>query len=221
MENKNLIIICVIVVIIAILGYAFVTGAFNQKEVVPTTPFETDFMSGAFVGSNVERMEVNNSSYLASFRDTEHNITYNMTTMDNSSALMEIYHFQGVKGPEYRTFNGQQWEIYFAEAMPVVNNTTSTDSSQRMGIIICHCQQESQGYVIYSIFDVSKVNFTMNTYGDAYLNYIEPLLNSVNLKQSDNVPAVNEQFGLSQEDFQKQIDIIRQVEAGNRSALQG
>ena len=118
-------------------------------------------------------------------------------------------------------FNGHEWKIYFAEAMPVVNNATSTDQSQRMGIIICECQDESQGYVIYSIFDVSKVNFTLNTFGDAYTNYIEPLLKSINLKHSDHPPAVNEQFGLSKDDFNKQIELIRQIEAGNRSALQG
>ena len=215
MEKKNMIIIGVIVVIIAIVGIVFATGALTKKEV--QTPFEIDFMSGAFIG-NVEKANTN-ESYIASYTDKQHNITYNITTMDNASALMEIYKFQGVQGPEERKYNGNDWNIYFAEALPNVNNTTAVDKSKPMGIIICECQKESQGYIIYGIFDTKSVNFTLNTFGDAYKVYIEPLLKGVDLKHSDNVPGVHEQFGLSKDDFYKQIDLIHQVEAGNTSAL--
>ena len=209
-----MIIIGVLIVIIAVLGVIFVTGALNNKTV--GTPFETDFMSGAFVG-NVEKMNTN-ESYVASFKDKEHNITYNLTTMDNSSALMELYKFQGVKGPDHRTYNGNDWNIYFGEAMPVINNTTNANSNQSMGIIICESQKDTQGYVLYVIFeDLSKVNFTLNTFGDSYVQYIEPLLKSVNLKKSDNVPAINEQFGLTKEQFNQQIQLIRQAQGGNIS----
>ena len=207
-----MIIIGVVIVIIAVLGVIFATGALNNKTV--GTPFETDFMSGAFVG-NVEKMNTN-ESYVASYKDKEHNITYNLTTMDNSSALMELYKFQGVKGPDHRTYNGNDWNIYFGEAMPVINNTTNANSSKSMGIIICESQKESQGYVLYVIFeDLSKVNFTLNTFGDSYVQYIEPLLKSLNLKKSNNVPAINEQFGLTKEQFNQQIQLIRQAQGGN------
>ena len=207
-----MIIIGVLIVIIAVLGVIFATGALNNNKV--GTPFETDFMSGAFVG-NVEKMNTN-ESYLASYKDKEHNITYNLTTMDNSSALMELYKFQGVKGPDHRTYNGNDWNIYFGEAMPVINNTTNAGSNKSMGIIICESQKESQGYVLYVIFeDLSKVNFTLNTFGDSYVQYIEPLLKSLNLKKSNNVPAINEQFGLTKEQFNQQIQLIRQAQGGN------
>lgn len=219
MENKEFIIICVIAVIIAVVGFAFVTGAFEQKSDMGKTPFETNFMSGSFAG-NVEKV-AENDTFLVSYKDKEHNITYNLTTMDNSSALMEIYKFQGVQGPDHRKLNGNDWNIYFAEAMPVVNNKTVADPSQKMGIIIAECQKESQGYIVYSIIDTSKVNFTLNTFSDSYTKFIEPLLKTIDLKHSDKVPAVHEQFGLSKDDFNKQLDLIHQVEAGNRSALQG
>lgn len=219
MEKKNMIIIAVVVVIIAVLGVIFATGALNNNGGV-TTPFETDFMSGTFVG-NVSQSHTN-ESYMASFTDSQNNITYNLTTMDNSSALMEIYKFQGVVGPDHRTINGNDWNIYYAEAMPAVNNTTNQNHNQSMGVVICQSQKESQGYTLYVIFgDLKKVNFTLNTFGDSYVKYIEPLLKTINLKKSDNVPAVHEQFGLSQDEFNKQIELIRQVQAGNYSALQG
>lgn len=215
MEKKNIIIIGVIVVILAVVAFVF-AGGISNKEV--KTSFDTEFMSGAFVG-NVEKIDTK-ESFLASYKDNEHNITYNLTTMDDSKSLMEIYEVQGVKGPDHRSYNGNDWDIYFGEAMPVVNNTTQKNSNQSMGIIICQSQKESQGYVIYSIFDLSKVNFTLNTFGDAYIKYIEPLLKSIDLKKSNNVPAVHEQFGMSKDDFNKQMDLIHQVKAGNYSAVQ-
>ena len=138
MEKKNMIIIGVVVVIIAILAVVFATGALNNNG--PTTAFTTDFMTGSFTG-NVEKANTN-ESFVASYTDKEHNITYNLTTLDNSSALMEIYKFQGVKGPDHRSYNGVDWNIYFGEAMPVVNNTTNVSSNQSMGIIICQSQQQ-------------------------------------------------------------------------------
>ena len=215
MEKKNIIIIGVIVVILAVVAFVF-AGGISNKEV--KTSFDTEFMSGAFVG-NVEKIDTK-ESFLASYKDNEHNITYNLTTMDDSKSLMEIYEIQGVKGPDHRSYNGNDWDIYFGEAMPVVNNTTQKNSNQSMGIIICQSQKESQGYVIYSIFDLSKVNFTLNTFGDAYIKYIEPLLKSIDLKKSNNVPAVHEQFDMSKDDFNKQMDLIHQVKSGNYSAVQ-
>lgn len=216
MEKKNIIIIAIVVVILAVVAFVFVGGTSNTKEV--QTPFDTEFMSGIFSG-NVEKMNTN-ESFLASFQDKEHNITYNLTTMDDSKSLMEIYEVQGVKGPDHRTYNGNDWNIYFGEAMPAVNNTTQQNSNQSMGIIICQSQKESQGYVIYAIFDLGKVNFTLNTFGDAYVKYMEPLLKSIDLKKSNNVPAINEQFGMSKDDFNKQLDMIHQIKAGNYSAAQ-
>ena len=49
--------------------------------------------------------------------------------MDNASALMEIYEFQGIGTPEKRTFNGQEWNIYFGEAVPNSGDNNSTKSN--------------------------------------------------------------------------------------------
>ena len=217
MEKKNMIIIGVVVVIIAILAVVFATGALNNNG--PTTAFTTDFMTGSFIG-NVEKANTN-ESFVASYTDKEHNITYNLTTLDNSSALMEIYRFQGVKGPDHRSYNGIDWNIYFGQAMPVVDNSTNQSSNESMGIVICECQKEKQGYVVYVIFnDLSKVNFTLNTFGESYVNFIEPMLKSASLKESSNVPSISEQFGMSQDEFNQQLELIHQVNAGNYSGLQ-
>ena len=106
MENKNMIIIAAVVIlaIVVVAGFIFISG--NSNESKDTTSFSTPFMAGSFVG-NVS-LENDSIDYARSYKDNSHNIEYNMSTMDNSSALMEIYEFQGLEGPEKRTFNNQE-----------------------------------------------------------------------------------------------------------------
>ena len=132
---------------------------------------------------------------------------------------MDIYYVQGVRNPEHRNFNGNDWNIYFTEAV-AGNNTNNTDDV--MTIVICQSQKEKQGYFIYAIFDSnSTVNTTVNTYGDSYTKFVEPLLKSITLKESSNVPTVSSQFGLTDDQFAQQMELIQQYKAGNTSALEG
>ncbi|MCQ2970273.1 hypothetical protein SAMN05216439_0329 [Methanobrevibacter gottschalkii] len=222
MENKNMIIIfaAVAVVIIAIAGILFATGFIGGND-VETTPFKMSFMEGSFIG-NVS-LENDKEKFMHSYEDKENKITYNISTVDNSSVLMEIYQIQGLGNPEVRSFNGNEWNIYFTQAVP--NNNSSTNSSNgddAMNIIIGESQGKKQGYLIYMIIDgKSKINATGKMYGEAYTNYFEPLLESLTLKESKNVPHIYDEFGLTKEQFDYQIDLIRQYKSGNTSALQG
>ena len=141
MENKNIIIILVAVIaIIAVVGFIFTSGILNQNDNGVTTPFETEFMEGSFVG-NVTLVD-GKEKFMHSYQDKEHGVTYNISTVDNSTALMEIYELQGVSNPEERTFNGNDWKIYFTQAVP---DNTSADT-KAMTIIMCESQGEKQGY---------------------------------------------------------------------------
>ena len=182
-----------------------------------TTPFEMDFMTGKFTG-NVKLVN-DKEKFMHSYEDKQNSITYNISTVDNSTALMEIYELQGITNPDVRTFNGNDWNIYFTQAVPT-NNTTNTDKP--MNIIVCESQGQKQGYLIYMIIDGnSKLNATGKMYSEAYKDYVEPLLNSITLKESKNVPHVYEEFGLSQDEFNQQMDLVRQYKAGNTSVLEG
>lgn len=220
METKNIIIIAVLVVVIAILGVVLGTGMLsngNTKD-LGTTPFETEFMEGSFVGD--VKLVNDTEKFMHSYEDKQHHITYNISTVDNSTALMDIYEIQGVTNPEERSFNGNDWNIYFTQA--VQGNDTSSKDNETMNIIICESQGEKQGYLIYMIIDPkSNINSTMNTYGESYTDFIKPLLESLTLKESKNVPKINEEFGLTEDQFAEQMDLVRQVKAGNTSALEG
>ncbi len=217
MENKNIIIIAVIVVVVAvILGAVFTTGMFTKKDMA-TTSFETEFMEGQFTG-NVKLVN-DSQKFMHSYEDKEHDVTYNISTVDNSTALMEIYEIQGVSNPEHRSFNGNDWNIYFTQAVPGDENASDNNT---MNIIICQSQGEKQGYLIYMIIGAkSDINATMNTFGESYTDYVQPLLESITLKESSDVPKINEEFGLTEEQFAQQMELVHQYKAGNTSALQG
>ena len=217
METKNIIIIAVVVIIIAVIGVIFATGMLNgDNKNTETSPLKTDFMEGSFIG----KVELVNDSekYMHSYRDNANKITYNISTVDDSDALMDIYYLQGVMNPEQRKFNGQEWNIYFSEAVPGDN---ANQTNETMNIIICQAQAEKQGYLIYVIIDSdSKVNSTLNTYGEAYTDFVEPLLKSITLKESKDVPKIYDEFGLTKDEFDQQMELIDQIKAGNTTALQ-
>ena len=219
METKNILIIAVVVVIIAILGVVFATGMLNGNNdngTGETTPFKTEFMEGTFSGK--VKLVDDKEKFMHSYRDKANKITYNISTVDDSDALMDIYYLQGVMNPEKRTFNGNEWNIYFTQA---VEGNDSNSDDDPMNIIICQSQQKKQGYLIYMIIDAdSKVNATLNTYGESYTDFVEPLLNSITLKESKNVPKIYEEFGLTKDQFNEQMDLIQEVKAGNQSAIQ-
>ena len=219
MENKNLIMIIVaIIAIVAIVGGIFLSGIFDGNKETATTPFETEFMDGAFVG-NVT-LKNGKEKFMHSYRDKEHKITYNISTVDNSTALMDIYSVQGVTNPEERSFNGNDWNIYFTEAIP--GNDSSAKDNNTMNIIICQSQGNKQGYLIYMIIDAkSDVNSTGNEFGQAYTDFAKPLLESITLKESKNVPKINEEFGMTEDQFAQQMELVQQLKAGNTSVLDG
>lgn len=214
MDDKYVILIlAAIVAVILIVGGLFITGAFNGEGNSLTTPFKTDFMEGAFVG-NVS-LENESEKFMHSYEDKYHHITYNISTVDNSSELMEIYQMQGVGSPEIRTFNGNNWSIYFTQALP----GNDTNQSNAMNIVICESQGKEQGYLVYIIFDSkSDVDASGQMFSPAYMKYVEPLLKSITLKKSNDVPKINEEFGLSEDEFAQQLNLLRQINAGNASS---
>ena len=200
--------------IAVIVGGIFATGVLNKTGDKSTTFFSNAFMEGNFTG-NV-KLANNSSDFMQSYQDEEHAITYNISTVDNSTALMDIYYVQGIANPEHRSFNGNDWNIYFTQGIE------GNDTSKVLNIIICQCQGEKQGYLVYMIIDsTTDLKVSGNAFGEPYKSYVEPLLKSITLKESSNVPAINDEFGLSESEFAQQMDLIKQYKAGNTSALQG
>lgn len=181
------------------IGLMLIVSAAAATE---TTKFKTDFMEGSFVG-DVD-LEYDEQGKTASYVDDENGITYNISTVDDTDSLMKIYGSQGVTNPTKVTLNGNDWKVYFAEAVP----DTSNKKSDMMNIIICQSQGKKQGYLIYAIIDSDSDNIDpeMGMNSETYLKFVEPLLKSITLKKTSDVPKINEEFGLSEEEFQDYLD---------------
>lgn len=224
MENKNIIIIVVAIIALILIGAGVVmsSGILNKKTTeVPrvTSPLKSDFMEGNFT-DNVTLVE--ETDYTQSYRDEQHDITYNISTIDNTTALMDIYYLQGVMNPEHRTFNGNTWNIYFTQAIQSTTGADNKTVNETVTIVICQCQGEKQGYMINIIVGSdSDINLTaINIYGELYTKYVEPLLKSITLKETDNVTKIYEDYNLTEDQFYEQMEIIKQAKAGNATAIQ-
>jgi len=173
------------IVIIIFIGLFITSAAVNSVE---TTKFTTDFMEGSFVGN----VELNGDYECSSYVDSKNGITYNLSTVDDTNPVIDIYKNQGLSDPTKVTLNGNDWNIYFVDAVP----TGEDNKNEVMNVIICQSQKEKQGYLIYVIID-SKSDYiqpSMDTSSEAYILYVEPLLQSINLKESDNVPNVYDEL---------------------------
>ena len=175
----------------------------SMAAAAKTTDFKTDFMEGRFVG-DVD-LEFNDNNMICSYVDDENGITYNISTVDDTESLMKIYEAQGVTNPTEVTLNGNDWNVYFTDAIPDGSNEEDT-----MNIIICQSQDEKQGYLIYAIVDSDSDNIdhTLDETNGVYLKFVKPLLKSITLKETDKVPKINEEFGLSEDEFQHEMDKI-------------
>ncbi len=89
-----IIVAVVILAVVVVAGFIFISGSSDDSS-KESTSFSSPFMAGSFVG-NVS-LENDSLEYVHSYKDKAHDIEYNITTMDNASALMEIYEFYVLK----------------------------------------------------------------------------------------------------------------------------
>lgn len=210
--NKNIIILLVVAVVaIAIVCGVYVSGFITSEET--GTPFNNNIMSGKFVG-NVSNVK-NPDNWSASYFDKVNNIEYNMSSVKNASFLVEFYSLQGWVGPEHRTYNDQDWDIYSTTG----KETNNTNAS--IQLYMCVANKENQSYIIYVIFhNPTEVSATNDVFCDAFEGYVAPLLSSLTLKHNSTVPALNEIFGVDQAVLDNSANLVKEAKKGNYTAYQ-
>ncbi|MDO5849214.1 MAG: hypothetical protein Q4P18_06745 [Methanobrevibacter sp.] len=212
-KNKKIILVAAIVVVVAIVAGALFSGILNSSSSEGTTPFSNEFMEGDFVGTvNV----VNNTDkWAVAYKDPVHHIEYNVSTCKNASFLVDLYSVQGMTGPEHRTFNNQNWDIYLGQGQQEINNRNVT-----LQIFMCVADKDNQSYVIYAIFNNNtQVKVGNNLYCDAFTEYIEPLLTSITLKHNSGAPELYDLLGVDKATFDQQADLLKEVKKGNQTAI--
>lgn len=217
MDKKKIITfaIIVIVAIVAILTACYTLGVFNLE---PHSDFDNKFMKGSFVGNGVlEQASDNASDWVKSYKDNGKGIEYNISTCDNSSFIVDYLSLQGLEGPETRNYNGQEWNIYHADALSGTGDNVT--NATPLNVYVCQANTDGQSYLIYVIS-----NGTVECDGSMFCplveKYIEPLLKSISLKRNEDVPNIADVLGMSQSDFDANNELIQQFKAGNYSALE-
>lgn len=202
MEKKSKIIIAIVVIIVIILGI-FACTTFLNKEV---TPFDNNFMSGKFTGSNVVLDTAGgNDSFGQIYHDNTNKIEYSLQTADSFNFTIGKYLVQGATGPEYRNINGVEWAIYYASAY---NN----ESSNPLHVYFCAATVDNQSYLITVVSDNSTgIQCDGTTYCDLYTQYVEPLLASTQLKHCENVPTEYGLLGISQAEYSNYLTQLNEL----------
>lgn len=197
----------IIAVILVLMGLCLMFSVVTSAE---TTKFNTDFMEGTFIGK-VDLVN-DSESYMHSYEDSKNGITYNISTVDDTVSLMEIYELQGASSPTKESINGNDWNVYFTDAI-------DNDNGNKLHIVICQCQKDKEGYLIYAIFDGDSNNGPLSTSDESYTKYVQPLLKSVKLKESKNIPKLCDEFGLSEKEFKQEMEKVHAYKNGDTSAM--
>ena len=195
------------IIIIAVIGLSLACSMVTSAE---TTKFSTDFMEGNFIGHT--DLKNNSENYMSSYEDSENGIVYNISTVDDTDSLMEIYQLQGVSSPTKLSFNDNDWNIYFSEAI-------DNGNGQKFDIVICQCQKDKQGYIVYAIFDDDYYSGSLSISDESFTEFVQPLLESLKLKEMSKVPKLCDEFGLSEKEFQNEMDKVHAYKNGDTSAL--
>ena len=214
--KKTAIVLGIILLSFAIVGSASAFDLFGG----PTTDFDNKFMSGTFTGE-VSKNNVSANDSLAdwadSYEDKERNITYNMSCIKGGSFLTELYELQGMAPPEQRNYNDNLWKVYYSQAVPTNGeNNTTNESSDVINVYICEADVDNVTYMINIIaYDNESIDCDGSLYCGFYKDDIQPLLESITLKDAKKAPQIYKVLNMSKEDFNTLQDYIEQVKAGN------
>ena len=211
MDGKKIIILsaAIIVLIIASLGAASAFNLFGG----PTTDFDTKFMSGTFAGdvSENDMKDVDDvvKGWTASYEDKEHNITYNMSCVKGGDFITDVYQLQGLQAPEIRNYNNQPWKIFYSQAVPTTNDTKKNDSKNNtINVYICEADINGTAYTINVMSYDNKTECDGTLFCPLYKDYIEPLVKSIQFKDSKKAPEMYKVMNMSKEEFKYNKDYV-------------
>ena len=216
MNNKKIAILAtaIAVLIIASVGTASAFELFGTKFFEgPTTDFDNKFMSGTFNG-DLTKNKLNDTGvskgWTDSYEDKEHNITYNMSCVKGGDFITDVYQLQGLSQPEIRNYNGQPWKIFYSQAVPdsnLTDNKTSADANNTnntnntINVYICEADVNGTAYTINIMSYENKTECDGSLFCPLFKDYIEPLVESIEFKNSKKAPSMADVLNMSDEEF--------------------
>ena len=220
MNKKKIIIIAtaIAVLIIASVGAASAFELFSADLFGgPTTGSDNKFMSGTFTGDLSQNEIKDNGTakgWTDSYEDKENNITYNMSCVKDGDFITDLYQLQGLGQPEIRNYNDQPWKIFFSQAVPDSNatgNKTDNKTNSTINVYICEADINGTAYTINVISYDNKTECDGTLFCPLFKDYIEPLIKSVEFKDSKKAPKMADLLNMSDEEFKYNREYINGI----------
>ena len=183
----------------------------------PTTDFDNKFMSGTFTGDLTQNEIKDNGSakgWTDSYEDKENNITYNMSCVKDGDFITDLYQLQGLGQPEVRNYNDQPWKIFFSQAVPDSNatdNKSDNKTNNTINVYICEADINGTAYTINVISYDNKTECDGTLFCSLYKDYVEPLIKSVEFKDSKKAPKMADLLNMSDEEFKYNREYINGI----------
>lgn len=210
----------VAVIIVASLGSVSAFDLFGMNFGGSTTDFDNNFMSGTFSG-DVSQNEVNDTGavkgWTDSYEDKENNITYNMSCVKDGDFITDVYQLQGMGQPEIRNYNDQAWKIFYSQAVPdsdITDNESSADTNNTnntINVYICEADINGTAYTINIMAYDNKTECDGTLFCPLYKDHIEPLVKSIEFKDSKKAPTMAELLNMSDEEFKYNQEYINGI----------
>jgi len=205
MNKYILIAVISIVVVVGII--ALFTLSFSEKS----TEIDTKFLSGTIPGVVVKN---NASEYLSDWKvqcnDTANKIYYDFIMADSFNFTKEyLINMRGGEKIDSKEYNGVQWEIYYCRS---TGFSTVFESAENFFIpqpgYLCFASGKNGDYFISISSGKVHSNSSMDT--ELFEKYLEPLLNNITLKDSQNPPKEYQIINSTKEDYDNAINNIGQ-----------
>jgi hypothetical protein len=162
--------------------------------------------------------------WTASYENKENNITYNMSCVKDGDFITGVYQLQGLSQREIRNYNGQPWKIFFSQAVPdtnITDNKTSSDDSNStndtINVYICEADINGTAYTINVMSYDNKTECDGTLFCPLYKDHIEPLIKSIEFKDSKKAPEMYEILNMSKEEFKFNQEYVDKVFSGEVS----
>ena len=182
----------------------------NKKKIII-------IMSGTFTGDLSQNEIKDNGTakgWTDSYEDKENNITYNMSCVKDGDFITDLYQLQGLGQPEIRNYNDQPWKIFFSQAVPDSNatgNKTDNKTNSTINVYICEADINGTAYTINVISYDNKTECDGTLFCPLFKDYIEPLIKSVEFKDSKKAPKMADLLNMSDEEFKYNREYINGI----------
>jgi len=193
MNKRFFALITILIAMVAILVGIYTTGALSPK-----TDFDTKFMSGTIYGDAVLNKNHNrHCEWWVNYEDTTNKISYSFLILKDGTFLMDVFKFSGFQQMESKTYNNIEWDIYFLKTAKTSNfhnneNSTIFESPIFYYNYVCTTSQNGTDYFIFLYSN--KVTGSESLNSDLFSNYVDPLIESINLKNVDYPPTFQELY---------------------------